>query len=62
MAVKDVYSGNESNLFTVDKIIVLMDEIAVLRSRFKEHDTGNIRTAVSVLEDRIQELRDRVHD
>ena len=62
MAVKDVYSGNESNLFTVDKIIVLMDEIAVLRSRFKEHDTGNIRTAVSVLEDRVQELRDRVHD
>ena len=62
MAVKDVYSGNESNLFTVDKIIVLMDEIAVLRSRFKEHDTGNIRTAVSVLENRIQELRDRVHD
>ena len=62
MAVKDVYSGNESNLVTVDKIIVLMDEIAVLRSRFKEHDTGHIRTAVNVLENRIQELRGRVHD
>ena len=62
MAVKNIYSGNESNLFTVDKIIVLMDEIAVLESRFKEHDTGNIRTTVNVLENRIQELRDRVHD
>ena len=62
MAVKNIYSGNESNLFTVDKIIVLMDEIAVLKSRFKEHDTGNIRTTVNVLENRIQELRDRVHD
>ena len=62
MAVKNIYSGNESNLFTVDKIIVLMDEFAVLKSRFKEHDTGNIRTTVYVLENRIQELRDRVHD
>ena len=54
--------NNESNLITVDKIIVLMEEIAVLKSRLKDHDTGNLQTAINVLENRIQELRDRVHD
>ena len=55
-------NSNESNVVTVDKIIVLLEEISVLRSRFKEADTGNLRTAVNVLEDRVQELRLRVHN
>ena len=54
--------NNESNLATVDKIIVLVEEIAVLKSRYTEHDTGNLRTAVSVLENRVQELRERIHN
>ena len=54
--------SNESNIVTVDKIIVLMEEISILKSRYTEQDTGNLRTAVSVLENRVQELRDRVHD
>ena len=54
--------NNESNLITVDKIIVLMEEIAVLKSRLKDHDTGNLQTARNVLDNRVQELRDRVHD
>ena len=56
------YNGNESNLATVDKIIVLVEEIAVLKSRFDEHDTGNLRTTVGFLENRVQELKDRIHD
>ena len=55
-----VHNGNESNLATVDKIIFLMEEISVLKSRYRDHDTGNLRTAVNVLEDRVQELRERV--
>ena len=54
--------SNESNIVTVDKIIVLVEEIGVLKSRYKEEDTGHLRTAVTVLENRVQELRDRVHD
>ena len=54
--------NNESNLATVDKIIVLVEEIAVLKSRYTESDTGNLRTAVSVLENRVQELKERVHN
>tara|TARA_B100000029_G_scaffold107987_1_gene99277 strand:+ start:51 stop:221 length:171 start_codon:yes stop_codon:yes gene_type:complete len=54
--------NNESNLATVDKIIVLVEEIAVLKSRYTESDTGHLRTAVSVLENRVKELRERVHN
>ena len=53
---------NESNLVTVDKIMILMEEVAVLKSRVKESDTGHIITAVDVIENRIKELRDRIHD
>jgi len=55
------YNG-EYNTVTVDKIIMLMEEIAIFRSRFQEHDTGNLRTTVNVLEDRVKELKDRIHD
>ena len=54
--------NNESNIVAVDKIIVLMEEIAVMKSRYTDSDTGHLRTAVSVLENRVQELRDRVND
>ena len=53
--------NNEWNQTTVEKIIVLMEEIAVLESRFEDHDTGNLRTAVSVMKNRVLELKDRVH-
>ena len=54
--------NNESNLATVDKIIVLVEEISVLKSRYTDHDTGNLRTTVSVLENRVQELKERIHN
>ena len=57
-----MYNGNESNLATVDKIIFLMEEISVLKSRYTDHDTGNLRTTVSVLENRVQELKERIHN
>ena len=53
--------NNEWNQTTVEKIIVLMEEIAVLESRFEDHDTGNLRTAVSVMKNRVLELKDRIH-
>ena len=36
---------------------VLMNEISLLKSRFQETDTGHLRTAVAVLEERVEELR-----
>ena len=49
--------SNEWNQTTVDKIIMLMEEIAILESRFLPEDTGHLRTAVSVLKERVEELR-----
>ena len=42
---------NEWNQTTVEKIILLMEEIAILESRYANHDTGRLRTAVDVLKD-----------
>jgi len=61
---------NESNIVTVDKIMVLMEEITVLEYRIKlgrefipkSEDTTHLRTAVEVLKERVKELRERVHD
>ena len=46
----------------VDRIIFLMEEIAVLESRFQPQDTGHLRTAVNVLRERVEELRDGMKD
>ena len=35
---------------------VLQQEIEFLKSQYQDHDTGHLRTAVSVLEHRVKEL------
>ena len=54
--------SNEFNTVTVEKIVILMEEIAVLESRYEDHNSGNLRTAVSVLRNRVNELKGKVHD
>ena len=46
----------------MDHMFALMQEIEVLRKRFAPHDTGHIRGAVRVLEDRVQEIREELSD
>ena len=46
----------------VDRIIFLMEEIADIESRFQPEDTGHLRTAVNVLRERVEELRDGMKD
>ena len=36
---------------------VLEHEIEVLKGQYQDHDTGHLRTAVSVLEHRVKDLR-----
>ena len=60
MAIKE-YS-NEFNTVTVEKIVILMEEIAVFESRCEDHNSGNLRTAVSVLRNRVDELKGKIHD
>jgi len=41
----------------VERIMVLMEEIAILKTKLQPHDTGHMRTAISVLEERVEELQ-----
>ena len=61
IVVSKEYS-NEFNTVTVEKIVVLMEEVAVLESRYEDHNSGNLRTAVSVLRNRVEELKGKIHD
>ena len=40
----------------ITRLRVLDEEIRLLHGRFEPHDTGHLRTAVSVLQDRYQEI------
>ena len=44
----------------VEKIIILMEEIAILKSRIKPQATGHLYTAINVIEERVFELQDKV--
>lgn len=44
----------------IDYRDVLMKEIALLKSRYEPQDTGHLRTTVSVLEDRLVELKEQI--
>ena len=41
---------------------ILEKEIAVLKGKTQEHDTGHIFTAINVLENRIQEIERRIQE
>jgi ubiquinone biosynthesis protein UbiJ len=48
-----------TNIEVYDRVAhveALKDEIQVLKSRFEDHETGHLKTAVSVLEGRVKEL------
>tara|TARA_E500000178_G_scaffold351683_1_gene413353 strand:- start:82 stop:264 length:183 start_codon:yes stop_codon:yes gene_type:complete len=46
----------------IDYLTFLQQEIEELTSRFRPEDTGHIRTAVSVLKDRAEEVKNELRD
>jgi len=44
----------------MDHMMSLIQEIGVLKLRFKPSDTGHLRGAVRVLQDRVQEIRQEI--
>mgnify|MGYP006404669505 FL=1 len=56
---KETFAFSKSLVEDVfDHRAALLSEITLLKSRFRPEDTGNIRTAVSVLEHRVEEIND----
>tara|TARA_A100001015_G_C14499000_1_gene522233 strand:+ start:177 stop:335 length:159 start_codon:yes stop_codon:yes gene_type:complete len=43
-----------------DRLIFLMEEISILEKKLQPHDTGHIHTAISVLKDRVQEVKKQI--
>ena len=41
----------------MNHMFALLEEIDIIKQRFQPHDTGHLRGAVRVLEDRVQELK-----
>ena len=41
----------------VDRLVVLMEEIAILKTRIQPEDTGYIYTTISTLESRVEEVK-----
>ena len=46
----------------VDRLVMLMEEIAILKSRLQPQDTGHIHTTISTLESRVEEIRNNLVD
>tara|TARA_B100000287_G_C19977134_1_gene520915 strand:- start:228 stop:401 length:174 start_codon:yes stop_codon:yes gene_type:complete len=46
----------------VDRLVMLMEEIAILKSRLQPHDTGHIHTTINTLESRVEEIRNSLVD
>ena len=44
----------------VDRLIFLMEEIAILQSKLRPEDTGHIHTTISTLQSRVEEIRDNL--
>ena len=46
----------------VDRLVFLVEEIGVLKTRIREHDTGHIHTAINVLKHRVEEVKEKLNN
>ena len=46
----------------VDRLVMLMEEIAILKSRLLPEDTGHIHITINTLESRVEEIRNNIAD
>jgi len=44
------------------RLILLMDEISIAKSKLETHDTGHIHTSISYLESRVEEVQKEVDE
>ena len=44
----------------VERLIFLVEEICILKTKIREHDTGHIHTAINVLEHRVKEVTENL--
>jgi hypothetical protein len=49
-----------SKVSDIDRIIVLMEEIAFAESQLQPHDTGHIHTAISWMKNRVEQIKEKM--
>ena len=47
-------------LSDVDRLVFLMEEIAIIKSRILPEDCGHLYTTVNTLESRVEELKEKI--
>ena len=52
----------EDELSDVDRLVFLMEEIAIIESRFQPEDTGHLRTTVGGLKERVIEVIEKIKE
>ena len=45
-----------------ERLLLLMDEIAIARNKLQPEDTGHIYTSISYLESRVKEVREEIDE
>ncbi len=45
-----------------ERLLLLMDEIAIARNKLQPEDTGHIHTSISYLESRVKEVREEIDE
>ena len=45
-----------------DRLVLLMDEISIAKSKLRPEDTGYIHTSISYLESRVDELKTEIDE
>ena len=46
----------------VDRLVFLMEEIAILKTKIQPDDTGHIYTTISTLESRVEEVKKSISE
>lgn len=44
-----------------DRLIFIMEEIAIAKSKLQPQDTGHIHTSINYMESRVEELREKLN-
>ena len=44
----------------IDRLVILMEEIGILKSRIQPEDTGYLHTTIGTLESRVLEIKEKL--
>ena len=46
----------------IERLVFLVEEVGILKTKIREYDTGHIHTAITVLEHRVKEVKEKLNN